>query len=62
MTKKNNRRNLPVNLAKNHKEAEEWDINQHLNMTPQERQRVAKELKIRFFGEKNVDIREYYRK
>src|SRR3990167_8344421 len=33
------------NKAKNHKEAEEWDIKQQLSMTPNERKKVAHELK-----------------
>ncbi len=47
-----------VNKAKNHKEAEEWEIHQEVNMTPEERQKVAKELKRRFFGNKPLDVRE----
>jgi hypothetical protein len=39
-----------VNKSKNHKEAEEWDIIQQINMTPEERQQAAKELKIRVYG------------
>lgn len=45
------------NKAKNHKEAEEWDIKQHLNMTPEERKKVAHELKKRFYGENPPDVR-----
>lgn len=45
------------NKAKNHKEAEEWDIRQHLNMTPYERKKVAYELKKKFYGENPPDVR-----
>jgi hypothetical protein len=44
--------------AKNHKEAEEWDIHQYLRMSPEERQAIAKALKKRIFGERIVDLRE----
>ena len=45
------------NKAKNFKEAEDWDIDQHLRMTPEERQDAAKELKKRVYGDKTVDVR-----
>ena len=44
--------------AKNYKEAEEWDILQCLRMSSEERQEIAKALKKRYFGERNVDLRE----
>ena len=47
--------------AKNFKEAEEWDILQNLRMSIEERQDVAKELRIRVYGEKTVDVKEYHR-
>jgi hypothetical protein len=46
-----------MHKAKNHQEAEKWDIAQQLKMSPEERQRVAKELKARFYGNKAPDIR-----
>ena len=46
------------NKAKNYKEAEEWDIYQHLSMTPEERQDAAKELRKRVYGYKTIDVRE----
>jgi hypothetical protein len=46
-----------IHIARSHKEAEEWDIVQQLEMTPDERQRVAKELRKRFYGEKTIDVR-----
>ena len=45
------------NKAKNHKEAEKWDIKQQINMTPRERQKIANELKKLFFGEYPPDVR-----
>ena len=46
------------NKAKNHKEAELWDIRQQINMTPEERQRIARELKNRYYGVRTIDVRE----
>jgi len=43
-------------------EAEEWDIAQHLGMTPDERRRVARELKRRFYGERCADVRDAIRR
>jgi len=51
-----------VNIAKNFKEAEEWDIIQQINMTPKERQRIVKELKNKVFGNKVKDLRKLYNK
>lgn len=50
------------NKAKNFKEAEEWDINQQLSMTPEERQDAAKELRERVYGRKTIDVREFNRR
>jgi len=47
-----------VNISKNAKEAEEWDIKQHLSMTPAERQEAARILKERVYGTDVPDIRE----
>jgi len=50
-----------VKISKSFKEAEEWDIEQQITMTPQERQRVAKELKRRVYGKNTKDVRECYK-
>ena len=47
-----------VHIAKNHKEAEEWDILQQISMTPEERQRIAKELKRKVYHNTPKDMRE----
>lgn len=47
-----------VNKTKNHKDAEEWDILQQIQMTPEERQAVAAELKQKFYGTDVLDVRE----
>ena len=46
-----------VNKAESHQEAEKWDIEQEVTMTPGERQIVAKELKRRFFGKRVSNLR-----
>jgi hypothetical protein len=43
--------------ARNHKSAEDWDIIQQIRMTPAQRQKAAKALKSRFFGDRVADIR-----
>lgn len=46
------------NKAKNHDEALKWDILQQINMTPEQRQKVARELKRKFYGDNIPDIKE----
>ena len=46
------------NIAKNFKEAEEWDIHQVINMSVDERIKAAKELEIFFYGKDVPDARE----
>ena len=50
------------NKSKNFKEAEEWDIKQQLRMTPEERQEAAKELRERFYGRENIDLKDSIRR
>ena len=45
------------NKAANHKEAEKWDIQQQINMTPRQRQKIANELKKRYYGNNSLDVR-----
>ena len=45
-----------VNIAKNFKEAEEWDIKQQVNMTHQERMEAACILRDRFYGNKTISF------
>ncbi len=47
-----------VNISKNAKEAEEWDIKQNLSMAPQGRQEAARVLKERVYGKNVPDVRE----
>jgi hypothetical protein len=50
--------NRTFNKAANHNEAELWDILQQIKMTPRQRQRIAYELKKRFYSDKTPDVRE----
>lgn len=47
-----------VNKAKSFKEAEQWDIIQQISLTPEERQKIAYELKIKAYGTNTKDVRE----
>lgn len=44
--------------CRNFKEAEKWDVLQHIGMTSEERQDVAAELRKRVYGEDVPDVRE----
>ena len=46
----------------NFKEAEDWDIQQYLQMSSEERQEIARILRERVFGKDVPDIREVYKK
>ncbi|MFD2532049.1 hypothetical protein [Gracilimonas halophila] len=50
-----------VHIAKSHKEARDWDIEQVISMTPEKRMAIAKELKVRVFGKSAKDVRESHR-
>jgi hypothetical protein len=47
-----------VHRATTHVEALAWDIEQHLAMSPEERQRAARALKRRVWPGPNKDVRE----
>ncbi|MGC8654498.1 MAG: hypothetical protein ACP5US_10970 [Candidatus Kryptoniota bacterium] len=47
-----------VNKTRSHKDAVQWDLLQQLEMTPSQRQEIARELKQRFYGTDNPDVRE----
>ena len=51
-----------VNIAENSKDAEKWDILQQTRMQPSERQKIAKVLKLKFFGKNCKDVKEVYKK
>lgn len=50
-----------VHKASSHEEAGEWDVQQHLAMTPEERLRAARELKDRAYPEDAEDVRACHR-
>jgi hypothetical protein len=50
--------NRTFNKASSHVEAELWDILQQIKMTPRQRQKIASELKKRFYGDKSLDVRD----
>lgn len=47
-----------VHIAKSFQEADAWDITQHIQMTPEERQEVAKQLRDRYYGKHAPDVRD----
>ena len=51
-----------VNITKNFTDAEKWDIEQQINMTPDQRFAAAKELRERFYGKNQPGVREWYQK
>ena len=50
-----------VHKTKNFKDAEKYDINQNISMSPEQRQAAAKKIKEREYGKNNPDIREYHK-
>jgi hypothetical protein len=46
-----------VHIAKGFKEADEWDIQQQVSMTPQQRLAAAKELRDRVYPADAKDVR-----
>lgn len=47
-----------VNKARNFRAAAEWDIEQHIRLSPRERQAIARQLRQRVYGRKVKDVRE----
>jgi hypothetical protein len=43
--------------SKNFKQAEEWDILQHIRMTPEQRQEASEQLRDRVYGKHAPDVR-----
>lgn len=46
-----------VNKVHNFAAADEWDIHQQMELSAQERQRIARELKRRVYGTHTLDVR-----
>lgn len=51
-----------VHKSKSFAEAETWDIHQHMEMTPEERQKIAYELRRRVYGDDCPDVKEAQRR
>jgi len=51
-----------VHKSHNFIEAELWEIKQQVSLRPEERQKVAKELKARVFGKNARDVRNRQKK
>ena len=47
-----------VHKATSFQDADAWDIEQHIKMTPEERRKVAKELRDRYYGKDAPDVRD----
>ncbi len=47
-----------VHKATSFQDADAWDIAQHIQMTPEERQKAAKELRDRCYGKNAPDVRD----
>jgi hypothetical protein len=41
-----------------HQQAEDWNIEQYVRMTPEQRQDIAKELRRHAYGDKVQDVRQ----
>lgn len=50
-----------IHKSKSFREAEAWDILQHIRMTPEQRQEAAAELRKRVYGAECQDVREAHR-
>jgi len=49
-----------VHIAKSFEEAEAWDIQQNISMSPEERLAAARMLAERIYGKDQPDVREYH--
>jgi hypothetical protein len=47
--------------SRNFREAAEWDVEQHVSMTPNQRMLAAKVLRERVYGKNAKDVREWHR-
>ena len=51
-----------VKKSNDFNDAEEWDILQHIKMSPEERQKAALELRMRAYGKNAPDVKKVCRK
>jgi hypothetical protein len=47
-----------VKIFKSFSEQEAWDIQYYINLNPEERQRIARELRERYYGANSPRIRD----
>lgn len=47
-----------VHKSRTFADADKWDVEQQMGMTPQERMRAARELKFRVYPEDSLDVRQ----
>lgn len=50
-----------VHISRSFEEAEEWDIQQNLSMTPEERLIAGRQLAERVYGKDQPDVREFHK-
>jgi hypothetical protein len=48
--------------SRSFKQAEKWDIFQHISMTPEQRQEAAAQIRERIYGKSVLDVREAHKK
>lgn len=48
--------------SRSFKQAEKWDILQHVNMTPEQRQEAAAQIRERVYGKSVPDVKEAQKK
>jgi len=51
-----------VHISDSPREAHEWDVEQQIRMTPEQRQSIARKLRRRVYGANPPDVREAHRK
>ena len=51
-----------VHKSASFQEADDWDIRQQLQMTPNQRFRIARVLRRKVFGSSSPDVRAWHRK
>ena len=50
-----------VRIFRSHQEQEAWDIQYYIGLSPEERQRIARELRERYYGANPPRIRDIHR-
>jgi hypothetical protein len=51
-----------IKKSKSFKDAEQWDILQHIRMTPEQRQQASEQLRDRVYGKHAPDVRKAQQK